>query len=397
MSLRDRLRHNLGLKIVSLVTALVIWGTVHNQADPLMLRQHEVAVQAVNVPPDLAVAGIEPTRVTVALYGRRSALDRLQYAEFAMTADVAGSGTGTASLQLKPSNLPTGLEIRHLSNRVAKVTLDVVVTATRPVFVQTRGEPAPGFMVAGNQVRPHEVTIRGPSTEVRRVARVIAAVDISGRNDTAPSMVDLMPVDAGSVMLAAVKMDPPQAAVTVQMRQVNSRTVPVAPVITKVPAGYEVASVTVRPVVVTITGSARSLAEVQAVQTAALDLTAEPGKTRYTVSLKPPGGVTVLGASSVQVTISLRKASGAPATETPAPSAPATGQPPSPPPAPGTETPPAPAGKPADKQPAGGAGGGSAQPAKPGAAAPTPTPRAGAPTTPARGGGAPPPPAGAPR
>jgi YbbR domain-containing protein len=375
MSLQDRLRHNLGLKVISLVTALVIWGTVHNRADPMMMRQYEVRVQVTNVPPALAVANVEPTRVTATLYGRRSAQDRLQYSDFTMAAGVAGGALGTATVQLMPSGLPQGLEIRHLSNRVAKVTLDAVVTATRPVFVQTRGEPAPGFVVAGNQVRPHEVTISGPSTEVRKVARVIAPVDISGRNDTQPATVDLMAVDAGSVLVSAVKTDPPQVAVTVHLRQVNSRTVPVAPVIVKVPAGYEVSSVTVRPVVVTITGPSKSLAEVQAVQTGPLDLTSEPGKTRYTVLLRMPARISVLGTASVQVIVSLRKA-GNPVAEETAPSA-ATGSAPAEPTGPSTEPAQPKTGQPDGNQPATIPGGSTAPPAKPGATAPATPPKGG--------------------
>ncbi|MCE5238455.1 hypothetical protein LLH23_08170 [bacterium] len=360
MSIADRLRNNLSLKLVSLIVALVIWGTVHNQADPLVARQQAVTVETADVPEGLAVADIDPTQITATLYGRRSALERLAYSNACLVADLKGAEIGTAVVPVEPRGFPPGIEIRHLSNRMVRVALDAVVTRARPVIVQVRGEPAQGFMVANTQVRPDEATVSGPSTEVRKVARVVAPVDISGHNDAAPVTVPLMAIDVGGLPLTGVTIEPPQAAVTVQLRQVNSRTVPVAPVIGKLPAGYEMASVAARPVVVTITGDAQKIAAVEALQTAPLDLTDEPGKTQYVVPLQLPAGVTVLGASSVRVTVALRKKGEAntrpaagttaptPAAETTpeAPEGPAQTQPETPRPTPPAEGPPPAGAKP---------------------------------------------------
>ncbi|MBU0611517.1 MAG: hypothetical protein KKI08_26810, partial [Armatimonadetes bacterium] len=162
MSITDRLRHNLGLKLVSLIIALVIWGTVHNQADPLITRQQQVAVETAGVPAGLAVAAVEPKEVTATLTGRRSVLERLAYSDARLVADLSGAGMGPTSVPVKPRGFPPGVEIKVLSNRMVKVTLDQVVSRTRSVFVQTRGEPAQGFMVTGSQVRPTEVMVSGP-------------------------------------------------------------------------------------------------------------------------------------------------------------------------------------------------------------------------------------------
>lgn len=321
MSLMDRLRNNSTLKLVSLGIALVIWGAVHNQADPLISRQQIVPTDVSTVPEELAVAEIVPSQITVTLYGRRSALERLQYSDFRLVADLKGADIGTQTVPVNPEGLPAGIEIRRLSNRAVKVTLDAVVDSDRPVFVQTRGEAAQGFMVTGSQVRPTEVSVTGPSIEVRKVARVLAAVDVSGLNQTTPFTVNLMALDAGSLMVSGVKLEPAQAVVTVQMRQVSSRTVPVTPIIGRVPEGYQVTSVTARPIVVTITG--QRLSNIEALQTEPLDLTSEPGRIQYNVGLQVPQGITVLGTPSVRVTVNLQRVEREPAkSSSPRPAAP---------------------------------------------------------------------------
>jgi len=292
---------------------------------------------------------------------------------------MASASTGAASVPVQPRSFPGGVEIKYLSSHMVKVTLDAVVTRTRSVFVQTRGEPAQGFMVIGSQVRPTEVTVSGPSTEVRKVGRVLAPVDVSGRNDTASVPVELMPLDVGGLPVGGVKVEPNQATVTVQMRQVNSRTVPVAPVIGKVPEGYEVAAVTVRPVVVNITGPASGLAAIAAVQTAPLDLTNVPGKTQYVVPLQTPAGVTVLGTPSARITVTLRKTGSGESTPAAAP------EPPGPPPDGPVAAPPA---RPEAPAPAPATSGSTSAPKTPAAAPKTTTPT---PKPPGSGSKTPPP------
>lgn len=312
MSFSERLRNNLGLKILSLFIALVIWGLVHNQADPLETRQLTVRVEAINVPQNLAIAEIVPAQITAVVRGRRSVVQRLAYLDFHFVADASGKDIGTYILAAQPYNLPRHVQLEYLSSPTLKVTLDAIVTATRPIFIQTRGEPAPGVTVAGSSVRPAEVTVSGPSTKVRRVARVLAAVDISGRNQTEEIAVDLMPLDAGSLYVEGVKVEPPQAVVTVKMRFVNVRTVPVAPNIHKIPSGYEIVAVTVRPAVVTITGSPEKLQGLEAIATEPIEVAANVGQTQYLASLQLPAGVRVLGAASARVTVMLRRASRTP-------------------------------------------------------------------------------------
>lgn len=368
MSIRDRLRHNLPLKLLSLGIALVIWGAVHNQADPLVVRHRAVTVEAIDVPANLAVARIEPTQVTVALFGRASAFDQLEYGGLRLTASVPKSEVGVQSAPLEVEGLPEGLEVRQLSRTMVKVELDAVVRASRPVFVETRGEPASGFAVAASEVRPTEVQISGPSSAVQKVARVVAEVDISGRTASTPATVALSARDANSVAISAVQMEPSQVTVTVQVRHVSSKTVPVVPVLGNVPVGYEVTDISVRPVTATLTGSGRALTALEAVQTTTVSLAGARGRGAYTAALRVPEGLRTVGAASVVVTVELRRQTAAGASEQPQP-------------APAGETPPvAPAPSATTPPPAAPA----TEPAPP--ATPPTEPPATAPVTPARAG-----------
>ena len=307
MSITDRLKHNLSLKLLSMAIALLIWGLVHNQADPLQVRHRAVPVEAVEVPEKLAVAAIDPNEVTVTLFGRASAFDQLDYSNFRLIARVAGAPIGVQTVPVEPADLPAGLELRSLSRTVVRVELDSIVSATRPVFAEMRGDPAPGFAVSGSSVSPISVTVSGPASRVQEVARVVAEVDVSGRNATLPATVSLSARDAEGVVVAGVRMDPPQASVTVRIRQINSKTVPVVPILTNVTAGYEIGNISVTPVTVTLAGAGPRLSAVNAVQTGSINLDGERGRRTFDVPLRLPEGITAIGGSSASVTVELRR------------------------------------------------------------------------------------------
>lgn len=304
MNLARRIRHNLGLKVLALTLALVIWGLVRNQADPSVLHHRTLAVEVIGVPEHLAVAAVTPSQVSLTLYGRSSAIGRLERSGFRIVARVTDPNVRSARVQLEPQNLPPGVEIRDLVPLSVRVELDAEVSAARPVFVQLRGNPAEGFTASEPQVRPNEVTISGPSRQVEKVARVVAEVDVSGRNTEEPITIPLLARDSASLLVPGIQITPDQVAVTVPLRRIDSRTVPVAPILSEVPRGYEVQSISVRPVVVTVTGSSRMLADLSTVQTAPIDLTGSAGRTSYTVPLRLGTGLHS-STESVVVTVSL--------------------------------------------------------------------------------------------
>lgn len=320
MSLWGRLRHNLGLKILSLLTAVIIWGTVQVQTDPLATRRKTVKVVPVDVPRDLAPVSVEPSQLTVTLTGRTSAFDRLEESNFRLLASCAKATAGECTALLRTDDLPAGLQVKDLPRKTVVVELDALASAPRPVFVEVRGHPARGFAADSWEVHPNEVTVSAPSTLLQRITRVVAEVDVSGMSSSFSGMVALVARDAANLQLAGANLYPGEVNVTIPMRQVNSKTVPVVPVLNAPPRGYEFATVTVSPPVVTLTGPAALLSAVDAVQTAPLATEKLRGGGTVAAPLRVPDGCRLTGASAVRVTIVLRPAGTVPTR----PTAPAT-------------------------------------------------------------------------
>lgn len=286
MGIADRLQHNLPLKLLSLIIALVIWGAVHNQADPLVLRRRAMPVETVGVPANLAVATMEPQQITVTLFGRVSSFDQLEYGNFRLTAVVSPAAVGTQTVPIEPEGLPAGLEIRDMSRKMVRVDLETLVSEKRAVVVETQGEPANGLAAAKSDVKPDAVTVSGPSSQVQRVTRVVAQVDLSGRSGAVTVSVNLSARDANGLEISAVRLEPSQATVVVQLGKVSSSAAPVAPALPR--QGEEPAQPEAPPAQPVPAQTSGTPARGVAPRTAPEALPPEPGPTEPASGVQPP-------------------------------------------------------------------------------------------------------------
>lgn len=301
-------RHNLSLKIVSIIAAIVIWAAVRMQTDPIVEQRMAISVSPIRVPEGMAVIRVTPPEISLTVRGRSSVLSRDLESMIRLTVDLSAGEIGVRSMPVGVGYKPQGLEIVRWDRKMVQVELDSVITEKRAVQANTRGRTAEGFVARGWQVQPNEVTVTGPGADVRRVVEVVAVIDISEKSSTIKRQIEPQARDENNVQVENVRIEPSKVTVTIPIESVDTRTVPIKPVIGPVPQGYELVSVTRSPNTVTISGRPEQLARVQALDTARVDISDLRDESAYSVQLDVPQGISVIGASSVRVTVKVRKA-----------------------------------------------------------------------------------------
>ncbi|HVL54157.1 MAG TPA: CdaR family protein, partial [Vitreimonas sp.] len=121
-------------------------------------------------------------------------------------------------------------------------------------------------------------------------------------------VVDLVPVDAQGERVQQVDVEPAAIHVRVAVFQDGqTRTVPVTPLVTGEPApGFELASVEVDPLIVTVEGDGEQLTTVNRAETERIPLGGATGSFQRTVQLVLPTGILAVGSDEVRVTVTLR-------------------------------------------------------------------------------------------
>ncbi len=303
--LSESLRHDLGLKSFSLLAAVVIWAAVRMQTDPITERRFSLPVHTSPAPEGMQVVKIDPPELALTLRGRNSMLadDAIDPARLEAEISLAKVGSQTVSVAVK--RLRPGITLVNLSRHRVQVEIDTVITEARAVQAQLRGRPAEGFAARGWQVQPNEVKVTGPASSVKRVASVVAVVDVSESGAPLKRDVVAQARDENNFPVDSVEIEPAKVTVNVDIQWVNTKTVPINPVIGTPPSGWRLASVSVSPTSVTLSGSGQALAAVDAVNTSRVDVADLRGTSAYSVPLDLPPGVQTVGAASARVTVAL--------------------------------------------------------------------------------------------
>jgi YbbR domain-containing protein len=134
-------------------------------------------------------------------------------------------------------------------------------------------------------------------------------VDASGVDVN--QLVTLVPIDdRGQTIGPATRIEVEPAQVRVRVSVFSdrrSKSLPVSPNVIGTPAaGFEIESVGVSPVVVSVEGDANDLAELDRADTEPVSVAGASSQVVQTVRLALPDGVEALGPEAVQVTVRLR-------------------------------------------------------------------------------------------
>ncbi len=192
-----RTRDNLWLKVVSLGFALAVWfwasGWVYN-------RTTRTAPLTVNLAPQMTLKSVRPPSVEVALEtpGQLMNLGAASDESPQVVCDLTETrepGTFPVSLGERNVRLPFRASVVSVSPDRAVVEIDRLSDKVLPVKPVYRGEPHPGYRIAGQTITPPEVLIPGPDSVLRSLNAIeTEPINVAGRRESFPEDVALKPV-----------------------------------------------------------------------------------------------------------------------------------------------------------------------------------------------------------
>jgi YbbR domain-containing protein len=238
---------------------------------------------------------------------------RVDSSSFRATVDLGGVDPkgGPLSLTVRVTAIDPRVQVLDYQPRRIVVTLDRVSHKTVPIRAVLGTLPA--SLTVGDPILDQTQTVAtGPESLLGKVTEAQARVTIDPSGIDVNRMIDLVAVDAAGNPVVPIDLAPASVSVRVPVfTDRRTRTVPVSPVVIGTPAaGFEVASVTVDPVVVQVEGDANDLAGLDRADTVAVSVTGLSADLTTSVALQLPTGVQALGPSTVSVTVRLRALTG---------------------------------------------------------------------------------------
>lgn len=224
--IKDLLLHNLGLKLASLLLALLLYA--HVVTDQQRESRLTIPLALTGLPDSLAVSGHVPSRVTVDVRGKWKDLIRLGLIGRQLTVDLAGVSPGRFQKSISaddvreraiPAELAKAVDVTDV---IEPRTVDVLVEAKRrrsvPLLARLVGAPADGYELVGDpELEPDSAVVAGPQSVVENLDTLrTLPVDIAGERERIQRQVQL---DTGT---SPIVVQPRRVLVTLRI----ARTAP---------------------------------------------------------------------------------------------------------------------------------------------------------------------------
>ena len=187
--LRSLLLENLGIKLIALVMAMLVYLNAYTDRPATMVVSFPIEIQG--MPDSMSLSGPLPAVVQAELRGTGKQLIRLRLTEPRLQVSVAGVTPGRFERSVAESDLPltksSGLSVERLIGpRMLQFQLDKKATKFIPLAARVSGTPGAGAEWNGHVLlEPATVRVVGPAKVLADLdSIVLPTVRIDNRRDT---------------------------------------------------------------------------------------------------------------------------------------------------------------------------------------------------------------------
>lgn len=265
-----KLTNNLGLKILSLLFAVLLWLVVVNVDDPVKTETYRgIRVTMLNENAITSMGKVykiedDSDLISVTVSAKRSVHKKLSSADFIATADMEKDIQfgNLVAINVSYTNRDVETEnIRKSWNNV-KVSIEDSATEEFNVVVKQKGTPGSGYMVGEMVPEQRVIAVTGPASIISRIKRIEAEVDVTGRSadDTVICNLTVLNSDGDSLDTTYLEYNGKANGMPVKLTMLKTKEVGLQFEVTGTPAdGYSYTGMTFKPDTIEIAGSTANL------------------------------------------------------------------------------------------------------------------------------------------
>ena len=271
--MKKKLTNNIGIKILSVALAFIIWIVIVNIDDPVITRTFTVDVDVLNENVVTAIGKIytvvEGSEVDVTVKGNKSFVDSLKTENIRATADLKYlSQTGSVTIDVECNKYTTTkytLELGNVKNMV--VELEDITEKRLPIKFNIVGEVPEGYYVSTSQMkaRPGTITVTGGKSIINKLDSIVVDVNVSKMTKDFVITATPKAYDNNQDLMNTkdMKLEFSADSIEVSVSVYNTKTIPVNVKITGEPAvGCYIVDTVYEPNQITIAGYPKNLEKI---------------------------------------------------------------------------------------------------------------------------------------
>ena len=216
-------KHDISLRLLSLLLSVVLWAVVMDMDNPERPRTFDnipVRISGATVLQQQTglslIEGADST-VKITLRGPSKTLGDIKASQIAASVDISGlTEANEYDLPVSVTVSRSGLEVEYISPSKVHVRVDKVDTKDIPVDVNVTGKPSSPVST---------ITVQGPAAELANVAKAVAVIDVTGAESTLTNIecpVTLYDRDGTAVASQHITSKTEKIKVTVPMYNIDT-------------------------------------------------------------------------------------------------------------------------------------------------------------------------------
>ena len=288
----NKLKYNSKIKIISLLSAMVLWMYVMAIVDPEETKLFEnIPVTITNKNElnerDLVIYPEQELTTNIYVTGKLSNLKKVTKDDINVYGQINNPLEGNNEIYLKVS---TSQRVNYdFKNPVMIVTLEKIISEDKSIKVDITGSGKNNVDNIMLQDNIDKVSISGPRSLVNKVKRVVGTVKVSGESNNFSQSIKLEPVDANGKVVEGVELE--KDSVNVNIILLAQKTVPI---ILKLSDNSESGvNYTMSQNTVTIKGKKDIVDSINDIETQPVKLSEILPGTSKDIYLQVPSGITI--------------------------------------------------------------------------------------------------------
>lgn len=241
--MKQKIMHNLSLKMLSLLVALVVWLIIINIEDPTISKNIiGIPVQVINENA-ISEAGkcyvLDDTdSVDIRVRGPKSVIDKVKESDFKAVADLSKySITNSVPVKVKfdsSRDFSIEPEIIYGESNNINILLDDFVTQSYDVDTVIKGNVNDGYYISKDEIQLNDkkIKISGPETLINEVNRVSVTIDVSDIKEETTVMASVKAYDAYGAIIESDRMIYNRDTINATVKPLIKKDIPIK-VITK--------------------------------------------------------------------------------------------------------------------------------------------------------------------
>lgn len=272
-SMKNRILDHFGLKLLSLLIAIVIWIVVANVDDSKTTRQISgIEIEFINgeaiTEQNMVYEVPNGTTIDIVVKGRRKIVESLTSQDFRAVADLSKmSLTNAVNVVVTATSIYNARELSiSYPESAVNVALEKKIESQLAITVRTNNEVAEGYAIRSKTPTPNLITVKGAESVIDMINEVVVDVDVRGANSNLSATAEPIFLSKSGDVIDSAKFEYDVTTVDVNIEVDKTKELAVRVKTKGEPKdGYMVSAVDYQPTTILVVGDSADLAKVEEV------------------------------------------------------------------------------------------------------------------------------------